>query len=350
MYWYATHAVAIFGSEGGVVLRLVLYLAPLFAGTVLIGFMLKPLVSRRAAKNDAIEVDLDAQPQLRALIQEVCKAVGAPMPTAVELDCRVNAGARLRRGLWSLGRQDLALRIGLPLVKGLSTRQLAGVLAHEFGHFSQRAGMAFTYVIRSVNDWFARVVYERDEWDDTIYQRSQAGNGYIMLFFACARGALWITRQVLRLFMQAGHVVSCLQLRQMEFDADYYEVSFAGTESFISTAREMNRLNVGAQIAYGDLQTLWQRQQAVDDISGLVLSRRASLAPDVLKHIDAALVESKTAWSHTHPADRDRIAHAELLARAGVFPADGPATELMNGLGELSRLASSASTTRADSA
>ena len=28
--------------------------------------------------------------------------------------------------------------------------------------------MRLTYLIRSINGWFARVVYERDEWDETL--------------------------------------------------------------------------------------------------------------------------------------------------------------------------------------
>jgi Zn-dependent protease with chaperone function len=37
----------------------------------------------------------------------------------------------------------LVLVIGLPLAAGMSMRQVAGVLAHEFGHFAQGAGMRF---------------------------------------------------------------------------------------------------------------------------------------------------------------------------------------------------------------
>jgi len=68
---------------------------------------------------------------------------------------------------------DLVLAAGLPLVAWLSLRQFAGVLAHEFGHFSQGAGMRPTYVIRSISHWFTRVIYERDEWDDKLVQWSE---------------------------------------------------------------------------------------------------------------------------------------------------------------------------------
>ena len=54
------------------------------------------------------------------------------------------------------------LEIGLPLVNALTLSELKAVLAHEFGHFAQGTGMRITYVIRGVNAWFARTVYERD--------------------------------------------------------------------------------------------------------------------------------------------------------------------------------------------
>ena len=60
-------------------------------------------------------------------------------------------------------KKDLVLTIGLPLVAGLSIREFGGVLAHEFGHFAQGGGMRLTALVRFVNGWFARVVYERDE-------------------------------------------------------------------------------------------------------------------------------------------------------------------------------------------
>jgi len=49
-------------------------------------------------------------------------------------------------------------------VAGLNLREFAGVLAHEFA-FHPGFGMRLSYVIRGINAWFARVIYQRDEWD-----------------------------------------------------------------------------------------------------------------------------------------------------------------------------------------
>ncbi len=337
VYYYAIHAVVIFETDGGGWLKLFIYIAPLFIGFVIVAFMVKPLFTRASGRNDAVEIDLEANPNLRDVITGVCGAVGAPMPVCVEINCDVNAGARLRRGFWSLGRRDLVLCIGLPLIRGFTLRQLAGVLAHEFGHFAQPAGMAFTYVIRRVNLWFARVVFERDDWDRMLEEGSQKGDYRIMALLACARGGLWLSRQILRGLMNVGHAVSCLQLRQMEFDADYYETALVGAETFASTARELNRLNVAAQIAYNDLQGLWRTRKAVDDIAGLIVNGRAALASELLTKVDAQLVERATRWLDTHPSDAQRIAHAERLGMQPLFTAEGPATLLLTEVENLGR-------------
>ena len=52
--------------------------------------------------------------------------------------------------------RDVVLTIGLPLAAGLTIQEFAGVLAHEFGHFAQGAGMKLTYLIRATSAWFAR--------------------------------------------------------------------------------------------------------------------------------------------------------------------------------------------------
>jgi hypothetical protein len=41
-------------------------------------------------------------------------------------------------------------------------------MAHEFGHFAQSGGMRLTFIVRSINAWFGRVVHERDEWDEKL--------------------------------------------------------------------------------------------------------------------------------------------------------------------------------------
>lgn len=329
VWWWAHVGTSVFSGSGGSIWRLIAYLGPLIAGAILVLFMIKPLFARPARSPASLTLDLERQPALRDLIAGICARVGAPMPVQVDLDCQVNASARLRRGVLSLGRRDLALTIGLPLAAGLTGRQLAGVLAHEFGHFAQGAGMAFTYVIRSVNNWFARVVFERDEWDEKLAEGSQL-DIRIGIIFWLARGGVGLSRLILRGLMTVGHAIACLQLRQMEFDADYYEMHVGGSEAFVETSRELRRLGHASQAAFNDLGELWSERRLVDDFPAFVAHRRAGLGADALGKIDAAPLEEKTRWFHTHPSDLERTIQARALALPGIFRGDGPAAGLFH--------------------
>jgi hypothetical protein len=166
VYEYATHFLFLVkGMRGGIyvyLIKLVLYIAPLFAGGVLVFFMIKPLFARRPPQAQPLAMNPALQPALYAVIARISDLVGAPMPVRIDLDCNLNASAGFRKGASSLLSNDLVLTIGLPLVAGLNLRQFVGVVAHEFGHFSQGFGLRLSYLIRSINLWFARVVYERD--------------------------------------------------------------------------------------------------------------------------------------------------------------------------------------------
>ncbi len=231
--YHLTQDTWIFNGSGGMVFRMILYAGPAVAGGILVFFMLKPLFARRPKRAELLSLDPVEEPLLFAFVQRICQLVQAPMPCRIDVDCQVNASASLRRGLWS---RDLVLTIGLPLAAGLDMRQFAGVLAHEFGHFAQGAGMRLTYVIRNINFWFARVVFERDKWDQQLEQSAKRVDFRVGVMLHAARGCVWLTRRILWALMHAGNAISCFMLRQMEYDADGYESKVAGSDAFESTA------------------------------------------------------------------------------------------------------------------
>jgi len=141
-------------------------------------------------------------------VDAICDTVGAPRPARIAADSQVNASAHLEGGLLGVVGGELILTIGLPIAAGLTLKQFAGVLAHGFGHFSQRAGMRLYVLIMMVNMWFARVVYERDSWDDALEAWSKQGNFYVIAIVAAIRLAVWITRRVFWVLMMFGHVGS----------------------------------------------------------------------------------------------------------------------------------------------
>ena len=338
VYWHAVHNIVVFQNVKQIKGALLVYCGPLAAGVVVLGFMLKPFFARAPQRDKVRRIDPDKEPLIVAFVDGVCRSVGAPTPSRIEVDCQVNASAYLAS--WVLApSKELVLTIGLPLVAGLTLRQFTGVLAHEFGHFSQGAGMRLSVLIRSINRWFARVVYERDEWDETLVGWSGQGNGAIMLVVLVARLAIWITRRILWVLMHVGHCVSGFLSRQMEFDADRYETRMVGSGTFEETMARLTDLGLASQAAHSDLVESWRERRLPDDLARLILVKLADF-PDPLRAAvhDQALAE-KTGLFDTHPCRTDRNARAHAEGTDGIFRLDGPATDLFRDFDAMSRAA-----------
>jgi hypothetical protein len=335
--WHAIHGLSLFSTIRNAKGAALLYIGPLIAGVVVVVFLFKPLFARPSKRPKTRALDPEKEPLLFAFVDGICAAVGSRTPSRIEVDCDVNASARLAGGTFALFRNDLALTIGLPLVAGLTLKQFAGVLAHEFGHFSQSAGMRLNFVIRSVNYWFARVVYERDEWDEALVSWSKGGNEYTMIIGGVARGAVWLSRRVLWALMMIGHGVSGFLSRQMEYDADRYEARMVGADVFEQTMTRLGELGLASQGAYSDLAASWNDRRLPNDLPKLILANVDQVPAEVREAFLKANLQRKTGTFDTHPADKDRIARARQEGNEGILRIAGPATDLFRNFDALSR-------------
>jgi Zn-dependent protease with chaperone function len=325
-------------SAGGNSTTVFVYLWPAAAGTVLVFFMVKPILAGRPEQPPKYSLTAESDPVLFAFIRRICDLVRAPLPTRVDVDCQINASASFRRGIWSMKGNDVVLTIGLPLVAGLSMQEFAGVLAHEFGHFAQGAGMRLTYLIRATSGWFARVVYERDEWDVRLVQLAHNLNIRLAIFVHLIRFAIWLSRRVLWALMHLGHFLSCFMLRQMEYDADSYEAKLAGTEAFARTTAKLQRLNAAGHVAIQKVRESWNGRRLPQNLPCFIHACTRNTPPELLQKVEEA--GRKTRFLDTHPCDDDRVKAAQALNQPGVFHSDRPASELFKDFDGLCNAAS----------
>jgi Zn-dependent protease with chaperone function len=345
VYYFATHHFlqiwdwSIGGSKYVVLLKVVCSVTPLLVGSVIALFMVKPLFARRAARMDSLALDPAVEPRVYGLVHDVCQIVGAPMPRRIELNCELNASAGFDRGLRGFFGNGLVLTLGMPLVAGLTQRELAGVIAHEFGHFRQGAGMRLSYLIRRVNGWFARVVYERDSWDETISDWSGSEEAWVAFMVSCAGFGVWVSRGVLWLLMMFGHSITALLLRQMEYDADRAEVHVAGSAAFESTTLKLATLGSVFSEIHRDMRRAWEQQlQLPDNLPVLVRYRAERLPRERQAKIENEVGLSKTGVLDTHPSPADRVREARRLADPGLAVSDEPAHALFENFDTVSRL------------
>lgn len=321
---YAVWLLPVIQSGAGT-LRWLRYVAPLGFGAAVAVFMIRPLFARRIARAQALALNPETEPMLGEFIARVCRAVGAPSPLRIELTCELNAAARLEGG--SFSGQGLVLTLGLPLVAGLSRRQLAGVLAHEFGHFTQTSGMRYYRIIRTIHLWFARLVQEPTSWGAS-FEEGLAG-GTPDLFAGVTHLLIGITRLPLRLVMFCGQVVSAYFSRQMEFDADRYEIHLAGSALFEATLLRLRTLGRALRRSYEVMHSSWVRNRKLpDNLPAFLLEQEAQLPATLRAKLERGLAEETQGLFATHPSDAERVRRARALKLPGLLQGDGPSSSL----------------------
>jgi len=328
-------------SKGNVhVLAFVIPIFPIVVVGIVLFFMLKPFLFFWGGKEERLELTREREPFLFQFLDKLCAYVGAVPPSRVFVNCDVNAAASLRHGIWSaiFGWDECDLTIGLPLVAGMNMNQFVGVVAHEFGHFTQGGGMRFGNIIRVITFWFLRVVYERDRLDRFIYTLSTTGHIFNILFFMLVRLFVWTTRLILKGLMMLGFSVSGYLSRQMEFDADQFEARLIGSKRFRDSTRRLLGLTISNNKSAYDVNKMLQDELLVDNYPRLIAAN-AEIIDDLLKKWTDQFIDEnkKTGWFSTHPSDADRIQHAEAIEAEGVLDLNCPATWLFNNFDAVSR-------------
>src|SRR5947209_11980035 len=104
-------------------------------------------------KHARIEIFAHEHPRLFHFIDRVFEETGAPYPRRVFVDAEVNAAAfddgNALAQLFFPGRKNLLIGLGLANVVNLT--EFKAVLAHEFGHFSQRSMRLGVYVYAAMS-------------------------------------------------------------------------------------------------------------------------------------------------------------------------------------------------------
>ncbi len=326
------------GGFYGLMFRFFMFGGPLFVGVVLTLFMIKLLFASAPKHSQPLALNPENEPVLFAFIRQICRTLQAPMPTRVDVDCDLNASASFRSGTFSFLRGDLVLPLGLPLVAGFNANQLAEVIAHEFGHFNQGLGMRLSYVIRRINAWFYRVIYERDSWDVTLDELAETEEFWVTVVVGFARLGVWFSRLILKLLMWIGHLIGCFLIRQMEYDADASSIRLAGSQTFEESTRRLHVLSKVLEQSYTQLKHGFAKSKMLpDNFPAFMAMHDEKLSHEERSTLENTMgLEPTSAWS-THPSHGDRIRRARQVGESGVFSLDVPATALFSKFGILAQ-------------
>ena len=332
--WVAVEGFSWFADRPGYG-RLIGVSASLLGMLLLTVFLLRPLVARIDRGPQPVRLDPSREPVLFDLVDRITDAVGAPMPDEILVDSEANASAHLTRGAFSKG---LTLTIGMPLLYGLDMQSLTGVLAHEFGHFTQRVGMRSSALVHQVNYWFHRQVHERDSWDRFVDKWLETENVILTLAAIIAQLGSFLVRLLLQLLSILASLFSYSLSREMEFDADRYEINLVGSSAYEKTAERMRMLGAGHQVAVADLSLAFDSDKKVDNLPKLAVLKTSRFTDRERKEIMSYVEETNTSVFDTHPSDKERIRKAMKANAEASFSHTGPAEKLLREPDRLGKL------------
>jgi Zn-dependent protease with chaperone function len=320
-----------------VAVALFTYLGVGFTGILITLFLMKPFLAKASSEGgEPYLLDPAKEVVFFAFVRRIAETLRAPMPERISVNLDVNAAAGYGLSGLNIFSRRLTLVVGLPLIQGMNTRELAGIIAHELGHFSQGTANRLLHIVRSVNYWLIRVAFERDEWDDSIARWSEAW-GILGLPLLVARLLIWIIRKFLFLLFLAGHFACSYMLRQMEFDADRYEAILGGSDCFEASTRRLLLLELADRKSHHDLMESWKERRLTDDLCALVVDNVRHVPPDVLAKFQEEVHKEKTGWFATHPATSERIRRAKAVAAPGIFHLEMASHALFAGFSAVSR-------------
>ncbi|MEL7496107.1 MAG: M48 family metallopeptidase [Planctomycetota bacterium] len=303
-------------------------------GTVFLA-MIKPILLRQTPDHGHFVLHPQQEPLLFEYVKRICHAVDAPVPSEIAVDPDVNASASFVVGPFD---KEMRLTIGLPLVRSLNTRQLTGVIAHEFGHFAQSSGMKISYFVRSLDAWFATAAQTRDAWDEKIYEWCEEWPAPLNWPLYLIRFAVWVARWLLWGLTLLGHFFVARLIREMEFDADRYETRMVGSRTFAQTCRKLRLMGLCQVKTYNDLDHYRRMDQLPDDFPAMLVDNENHIDEEKFREFEKTFLEMETEWSDTHPCDRERIENAAQEQTDGLFRLEISSTELFSDFKSLSQI------------
>lgn len=193
-------------------------------------FLLKFIFSFQS--NDTsqfIEIKRNQEPELFKLIDDVVNEVGTDYPQKVFLSNDVNAFVNYNSAFWSMFlpvRKNLT--IGMGLINTTTVSELKAILAHEFGHFSQRSMKVGSYV-NQANKMIYDMLYNNKGFTDSMDSFAST-HAIIAILTKLAAWFIMGIQWILAKFYDFLYLKHMSLSRQMEFNADAIATYVVGSD------------------------------------------------------------------------------------------------------------------------
>lgn len=276
-------------------------------GLLIVYFVVKFIFSKSEARDFAgmPELSRGEQPVLFAMIDEIVEKTGTRRPKKIVVSPQVNASVFYDSSFWSMILPvSKNLHIGLGLMNSVTVSEFKAILAHEFGHFSQRSMKVGSFVY-NMNKVIYDMLYDNDGYQNAA--RKIAGISWHFAIFVhvglkITEGIQWILRKVYGIMNKSYMALS----REMEFHADQVAARIAGPSAIIDS---LYRLEL-SDYAYDETIAFYNRKIAEN-------VKTENIFPDHLEVMkclaEEAAISFRNELPHVTRDDRNRYDKSRLV-------------------------------------
>jgi Zn-dependent protease with chaperone function len=212
-------------------------------GIIIFIFLIKFVFKKHVVdRSHLVELEESDAPMLYEDIRKLVDQVHTTFPKRIYLSHEVNAAVFYDSTFLSMFFPvKKNLQIGLALVNSVTRAELKSILAHEFGHFSQKSMKVGSYVY-SVNQIIFNLVAENEDFHNTIQGFGRISNYFVIFTFLGLKiitGIQWLLKKLYGI-VNINHLGLS---RQMEFHADAVAAGTVGTAVFKNALLRLDLAN-----------------------------------------------------------------------------------------------------------
>ncbi|WP_407524379.1 M48 family metalloprotease [Lacibacter sp. MH-610] len=317
----------------GSLLGLVAGLGIMSIGVMVIIFLVKFIFSvKRHDESQTIEIKEQEQPELFAFIRQLTIDTQTPFPKKIVLSPEVNASVYYNDSFWSMILPvKKNLQIGLGLVNSVTLSEFKAIMAHEFGHFSQKS-MKLGSFVYNVNKAIYNMLFENNDFGKFL-------SGWGSLHWAISI-FVWFTIQIIKgiqsiLQSMYGFINKTYMSlsREMEFHADAVAASVSGSKPLITALKKIEVSGLCYQTVLEKADERLKQKEAFQNVYSnhnvvmkhyaeqfdLPLQNNAPVVSDeFLNRFRLSRLNIKDQWA-SHPSTEDR---EQKLNALGIPSAD----------------------------
>lgn len=303
---------------------IILFLLINFIAIVLLVFIWMFFFRKSTADRSGwLEISEEQQPKLFELIKSISKEIETNFPQKVYLGAGVDAMVFYDsnfRNLLVPSKENLM--VGLGLVNSMSESELKAILAHEFGHFTQRSLNVYSYVYIE-NLVIYKMLIDEEYYQTLILKFSKVMGRFGWIVVIYSRFIRWILRKAYEIVSKSYMALS----REMEFHADEISARVAGsvpaTTALLRTGLASDSFNYVWQFYYNRVSENLKSENVYPQ-HHYVMRKYAERygvniadgLPQVTKEIISRFNRSKLVmvnqWA-SHPTIEDRVRRLEEL-------------------------------------